>query len=116
MRDFRGRMAVVLPRCQCNVVCFQYVRVWQWQGVAGLCHARNLLKAKGKSSVVADGWQGSTNVHSAALLPQRGGVSERAPATDKNRVKKHKDLGHDLGEEVPDGPRSRELLSSAHTT
>jgi len=89
MRDFCGRMAGQLPRCQCNVVCFQYVRVWQWQGVAGLCHAHNLLKAKGKSSVVADGWQGSTNVHSAALLPQRGGVSERAPATDKNRGSKN---------------------------
>jgi hypothetical protein len=116
MHDFRGSVAGQLPRKQSNVFCFQYVTPWQWQAVAGLCHARKGLKTKRKSVVVADAWQGSTNVLSAALLPQRGGVV-RASSTDKNlKVKKHKDLGQHLGEEFPDRPRPSELLSSAHTT
>ena len=67
MRDFCGSMAWQLPRKHGNVFCFQYVRAWQWQAVAGLCHARNLLKIKRKSRVVADAWQPSIYDDCAAL-------------------------------------------------
>ena len=69
MDDFSGSVAGQLPRKQSNVFCFQYVTSWQWQAVAGRCHARKGLKTKRKSVVVADAWQGSTNVLSAALFP-----------------------------------------------
>lgn len=67
MRDFCGSMAGQLPRKHGNVFCFQYVRPWQWQVVAGLCHARNLLKEKRKNRVVADAWQPSIYDYYAAL-------------------------------------------------
>jgi len=88
MRDFCGRMAGQLPRCQCNVVCFQYVRVWQWQGVAGLCHARNLLKAKGKSSVVADGWQPNNKLYSRGTVATTGRIDLGQPSNQNLRGQK----------------------------
>lgn len=71
MREFRGSVAVSLPRKHMNVVLFQYVRAWQCLAVAGVCHARKLLINKMKSGVVADAWQLYINIYPRGISPRR---------------------------------------------
>jgi hypothetical protein len=71
MREFRGSVAVSLPRKHMNIVLFQYVRAWQCLAVAGVCHARKLLINKMKSGVVADAWQLYINIYPRGISPRR---------------------------------------------
>ena len=97
MRDFRGSLAVPLPRRHSDIVCFQYVTPWQWQAVAGLCHACNVLKLNRKTGVVADAWQRSTNVHSRGAYATTGSRCERRISKQKIRVRKDNALGRTTG-------------------